>query len=64
MSTETSSQTMTELQIAIASAQAGVRDPAAAQQACERMDRMREELRKKIGIVDLAVELIREVRNP
>lgn len=42
----------------------GVRDPDAARKACERMDREREELRKKIGTIDVAIELIRDARNP
>ncbi|MFN0055759.1 MAG: hypothetical protein ACKV0T_26750 [Planctomycetales bacterium] len=42
----------------------GVRDPEAARLACERMDRDREELRKRIGTIEVAVELIRDARNP
>jgi hypothetical protein len=41
----------------------GVRDPEAMRQAAERMDRMREEMRQRIGDVDLAVPLIRSVRD-
>ena len=41
----------------------GLRDPADAQKACERMDRMREELRQRIGETDIAVDLIRDARN-
>jgi hypothetical protein len=64
MSIDTSNNAANELQKTLARVQAGVRDPVAIRQACERMDRMREELRKKIGIVDVAVELIRDARNP
>ena len=39
------------------------RDPDAVRLACERMDRMREELQKKVGIVDIAVPAIRELRD-
>ena len=42
----------------------GVRDPEAASRACERMDHEREELRKKIGTIEVAVDLIRDARNP
>jgi hypothetical protein len=42
----------------------GERDPDAMRAACERMDKMREELRARIGTVDVAVDLIREARSP
>lgn len=32
-------------------------------EGAERMDRMREELRKRIGIVNVAVELVRDARD-
>ena len=41
----------------------GIRDPDDVRKACERMDRMREELRQKVGETNLAVELIREARD-
>ncbi|HKM54428.1 MAG TPA: hypothetical protein VJY33_13535 [Isosphaeraceae bacterium] len=41
----------------------GIRDPDDVRKACERMDRMREELREKVGETNLAVELIREARD-
>ena len=41
----------------------GIRDEEDVRKACERMDRMREELREKIGETDLAVELVREARD-
>lgn len=41
----------------------GTRDPELMRRACERMDRMREELRKRIGTVEIAVDLIREARD-
>lgn len=63
MSIDTSTTALNELHDVIARVQSGVRDPAAAQKATERMDRMREELRKKVGTVDLAVELIRDARD-
>ena len=39
------------------------RDPEAVRLACERMDRMREEIQKRVGIVDIAVPSIRELRD-
>ena len=31
--------------------------------ACEEMDRLREETLKRVGIVDMAVELVRDARD-
>lgn len=53
-----------ELDETIARLMQGIRDPEAAKQARQRMDRMREELRQRIGTVEVAVELIRDARNP
>jgi hypothetical protein len=39
------------------------RDPERMRKAIEEMDRSREETRKKIGTVDVAVDLIRDARN-
>src|SRR5271157_1980575 len=41
----------------------GIRDPDSMRQAAERMDRMREEMRARVGNVNLAVPLIRETRD-
>jgi hypothetical protein len=54
---------MAELQEAARRAAAGIRDPEAMRQACERMDRMREEIRQTHGVLNVAVDLIREVRD-
>lgn len=40
-----------------------VRDPERMRKAAERMDRMREELRQRVGMVDLALPLMRESRD-
>ena len=40
-----------------------IRDPEAMKKAARDMDRMREETRKEFGIIDVAVDLIREGRN-
>ena len=49
-----------EVQAAIDRVLKGVRDPEAMRRAAERMDRLREEMRQRVGNVDLAVPLIRE----
>jgi hypothetical protein len=52
-----------ELQEAIRQAMSGVRDPEEMRKACERMDRMREEIREREGVLDIAVPAIRELRG-
>jgi hypothetical protein len=52
-----------EVQAAIDRVLEGRRDPELMRRAAERMDRMREEMRKRTGNVDLAVPLIRETRD-
>jgi hypothetical protein len=54
----------TELHQAALGAAQGLRDRTAVDEACEGMDRRREELRKKLGELQLTSELIREVREP
>lgn len=63
MSTETPTTAKHELEEAIARRMKGVRDPDAARKACERMDHMREETRKRVGTVEVAVKFIRELRD-
>ena len=52
-----------ELDSAMARLMKGVRDPEAGRKAREDMDRMREETRKRIGTVEVAVELVRDARD-
>ncbi len=52
-----------DLQEAIRRAMSGVRDPEEMRKACERMDRMREEVRRREGVLDIAVPAIRELRG-
>jgi hypothetical protein len=54
---------MAELRAATDRAARGVRDPKVMRLACERMDRMREELKHRTGELDVAVNLIREGRD-
>jgi hypothetical protein len=52
-----------ELEDAVARLSSRSRDPQSVRRACERMDRMREELRQRIGVVEMSVDLIRDARN-
>ena len=52
-----------ELQEALDDLAKGIRRPDKMREACERMDRMREENRKVFGEQNIAVELIRETRD-
>lgn len=54
---------MAELQEAADRAAKGIRDPEIMREACESMDRQREEIRRKHGILDIAVPAIRELRD-
>ncbi len=63
MSIDTLSTDLRELQEVCDQLSKGVRDPKAAKEAAERLDRGREELRKRIGVVDMAVDLIRDARD-
>src|SRR5258708_33966725 len=54
---------LASLNEAIARAMKGLRDPDAERGACERMDRMREEIRQKHGLLDIGVPSIRELRD-
>jgi hypothetical protein len=57
-------EVMAKMQDAADRAAKGIRDPEAMRKACDEMDQMREELRRRIGTVEMAVELIRDARNP
>jgi hypothetical protein len=54
---------MAELQEGIERAMKGIRDPEAMRIACERMDRIREEVYRRNGLLDFAVPTIRELRD-
>jgi hypothetical protein len=53
----------TQLQEALANLAGGIRDPEAARQARNRMDRIREENRRLFGEQNIAVELIHQTRD-
>jgi hypothetical protein len=54
---------MAELQEGIERAMKGIRDPEAMRIACERMDRIREEVYRRNGLLDFAVPTIRALRD-
>jgi hypothetical protein len=61
--TTISPELMAELQERADRAARGIIDPEARRMARERMDRMREEFRRRHGDVNVAVALIREARD-
>lgn len=65
MSTETinSAELVQKLQERLEKVAKGIREPEEMRQSLENMNRMREELRQRIGTVDIAVDLIRDARN-
>ena len=64
MSTDTIPDTdVYQLEVLIARLMKGERDPEAAKKSRERMDRMREETRKRVGTVAVAVDFVRELRE-
>ena len=56
-------EVMAELQKLADDAAKGIRDPERMRQAAERMDRTREEIFRRIGLVDFAVPTIRALRD-
>ena len=54
---------LAEMEEAARKALTGQRDPEAMRRACERMDRMRAEIRKKHGVLDIGAPAIRELRD-
>lgn len=63
MSTDTPTTGKHELEEVIAQLMRGERDPEAAKKSRERMDRMREATRQRVGIVNVAVDFIRDLRD-
>ena len=55
--------TMAELQVAAENAGKGIRDPEKMRQAAQEMDRTREQIFRRIGLVDFAVPTIRSLRD-
>jgi len=59
----TSEDLMAEMHEAAERAATGIRDAQDMREACERMDRVSEEIRKRNGILDIGVTAIRELRD-
>ena len=57
------SETMARMQEAADNAAKGSRDPEAMRKAAEEMDRISEEIRKRHGLLDIAVPYIRDLRD-
>lgn len=57
------SQVMADLQAAADRAARGICDPHIRAKACERMDHLREEIRREHGLLDIGVPAIRELRD-
>jgi hypothetical protein len=58
-----SPEVMAQLQAAVDRAAKGIRDPEEMRKACERMDRTREAIRQRCGVMDFAVPTIRALRD-
>jgi hypothetical protein len=54
---------MADMQQAAERAAQGIRDPEAMRRACERMDRISEQIRKEHGVLDIGTRAIRELRE-
>src|SRR5712692_8897604 len=52
-----------EVRNSIQTALSNVRDPEVMRQAAERMDRAREEMYKRTGLIDVVVPILREIRD-
>ena len=58
-----SSELLARMQEAVENAAKGVRDPEKIMRARKSMDRIREEIRKTHGVLDIGVPAIRELRD-
>lgn len=54
---------MAELEEAVDQIMKGVRDPDAMDRAAQEMDEGREEIKRRLGELNIAVELVRETRD-
>jgi hypothetical protein len=61
--TAISDKELAELQACLENATGGIRDPEAARKALQRINRIREKNRALFGEQDIAVELIRQMRD-
>lgn len=56
-------EVVADLEEAARYAASGVRDPEVMRKAAETMDRLREEIRRKHGVLDIGVPAIRQLRD-
>ena len=54
---------MAELQEVAERVSRGIPDPEGRKEACDEMDRIREEIRAQYGVLDIGVPAIRELRD-
>jgi hypothetical protein len=54
---------LAEMEAAVRAAMSRTRDPEAMRKACDEMDRIREEIFRKHGVLDIGVPAIRELRD-
>ena len=54
---------LAEMQAAAERAAKGIRDPERMRQSCERMDRIREDIRRQHGVLNIGVPALRELRD-
>lgn len=54
---------MSELQEAAERAAKGIRDPEIMRKACVGMDEIRNDVKRRLGTVEVAVDLVREARD-
>jgi hypothetical protein len=52
-----------EMQAAVERAAKGIRDPEAMRRACADMDQVRDQIRKREGVLDIGVSAVRELRD-
>ena len=64
MSTDTAITGKHDLEEALERIATGKRDPERIRRAVEELHRSRDETRRKVGIIEAAVELIRDARDP
>jgi hypothetical protein len=58
------SESSRELERVLERLDAGIRDPEEGRRALERLARESEEIRQRLGTLDVVVDLVREARDP
>jgi hypothetical protein len=60
---EITPELLQEVSNSIQTSLSNVRDPELMRRAAERMDRVREEIYERVGLVDVVVPILREIRD-